>query len=159
MKKIFILITFILMAANAFAQDGRSIYNKYSDEKGVSAVFISPAMFKMMGKIPELDMGYGSRDVTSVVSSLKGFYLINSENGAINGDLNSEVKRFINNGKFELMMEVKEDGEATRIFTVGDKKTVNSLVLHSYDGNECTFICIDGVIDRDRLEQIIADSY
>ena len=44
MKKIFIVAVAMLLTFTAFAQDGRSIYNKYSDAKGVSAVYVSPAM-------------------------------------------------------------------------------------------------------------------
>ena len=48
MKKIALIAAFSLLVATAFAQDGKSIYNKYSDEKNVSAVYISPTMFRLM---------------------------------------------------------------------------------------------------------------
>ena len=56
MKKIALIAAFSLLVATAFAQDGKSIYNKYSDEKNVSAVYISPTMFRLMGSIPEIEM-------------------------------------------------------------------------------------------------------
>ena len=59
MKKIIIIAAAILMTASAFAQDGKSIYNKYSDEAGVSAVYISPAMFRLMGRLPDIEVTDG----------------------------------------------------------------------------------------------------
>ena len=44
MKKLFIIAATLLLGIFAHAQDGKSIYNKFSDEEGVSAVYISPSM-------------------------------------------------------------------------------------------------------------------
>ena len=46
MKKIFAIAAAMLVTVSAFAQDGKSIYKKYSDAENVSAVYISPAMFR-----------------------------------------------------------------------------------------------------------------
>ena len=52
MKKALIILSFLILSINALAQDSKYIYNKYSDEKGVSAVYIFPAMFKIKGGRP-----------------------------------------------------------------------------------------------------------
>ena len=39
MKKIYILVVMLLMSVTAFAQNGRSLYNKYSDFPNVEAVY------------------------------------------------------------------------------------------------------------------------
>ena len=36
-------------------------------------------------------------------------------------------------GKYELLMEAKDDGEAVRMYTVGDEKTVTSFVMVSQE--------------------------
>ena len=69
MKKLFAIAVFILLAVSVSAQDGRSIYNKFSDEPGVSAVYISPSMFKLIGKIPAIDLGDGGEKVDITLSS------------------------------------------------------------------------------------------
>lgn len=157
MKKALVFLTFLIMTVNAFAQDSKYIYNKYSGEKGVSAVYISPAMFKMIGRIPEIDMGNGSQDISGVVRNLNGFYLISTENPKIVESIKADVKKFIGNGKFELMMEAKDDGMATRFYTIGNDEVINSFVMSAYDEGECTFICMDGVIDRAELERLLAE--
>lgn len=157
MKKALVFFTFLIMTVNAFAQDSKYIYNKYSDEKGVSAVYISPAMFKMIGRIPEIDTGNSSQDISGVVRNLKGFYLISTENPELVESIKADVKKFIGNGKFELMMEAKDDGMATRFYTIGNEEVINSFVMSAYDEGECTFICMDGVIDRAELERLLTE--
>ena len=157
MKKALVFFTFLIMTVNAFAQDSKYIYNKYSDEKGASAVYISPAMFKMIGRIPEIDTGNSSQDISGVVRNLKGFYLISTENPELVESIKADVKKFIGNGKFELMMEAKDDGMATRFYTIGNDEVINSFVMSAYDEGECTFICMDGVIDRAELERLLTE--
>lgn len=159
MKKIYTILTFIILAcASVYAQDSKSLYSKYSDEKDVSAVYISPAMFKMIGKIPALDLGTGDVDITPMVKSLKGFYLLNSENPAVNAAIRADVKKLVSNGKFELMMEAKDDGEVIRMYTSGDDKTVSQFVMMALNGDESTFISLDGAMDRNDLERIISSA-
>ena len=57
MKRIILLAVLLLTALTASAQSGKSIYQKYSDAENVSAVYISPAMFRLIGKIPDLEVG------------------------------------------------------------------------------------------------------
>ena len=54
MKRIVIIAILLLASIFSFAQTGKSIYQKFSDAEGVSAVYNSPAMFRLIGKIPDL---------------------------------------------------------------------------------------------------------
>ena len=68
------------------------------------------------------------------------------------------MNHFIKKGQYELLMEAKESGEVTRMYTVGDDSVVNSFVMLSHAGAETNFICLDGTIPRDKLEELIADA-
>lgn len=155
MKKSIIIATALLLSLTATAQDGRSIYNKYSDYDGVSAVYISPSMFKLIGKIPELPVGDSGVDISPIINSLSGFYLLDSENPSINRGLKEDAEKFVRNGTYELLMEVKDNGEKVKIFTCGNDKVINSLVLTAFEEKECVFIAINGEILRSELEKII----
>ena len=157
MKKLIIVSVLFLSAITAIAQDGKNIYRKYSDEKGISAVYISPAMFRLIGKIPDMQTGDGEVNLTPVIQGLSGLYIINSENAAINSKIARDVNKFIDAGTYEMLMEAKDDGEVVRMYTSGDDKTVNSFVLLTDEGSELTFICLDGKMDREKLESIIAE--
>lgn len=157
MKRLIILFFLLLSTLDASAQTGKSIYQKYSGQENVSAVYISSAMFRMIGKIPDLKAGDDEVDLTPIIQKLSGFYIISSVNPSINENLQSEVKRFIANGRYELLMEAIESGETMRMYSVGSEKTVNSFVMFAIDGSETTFICLDGQMDRDQLEKVLAE--
>lgn len=156
MKHFIILIAALLLTVSAAAQNGRSIYQKYSDEENVSAVYISPAMFRLIGKIPEVDTGDGEVNFSSIIRSLSGMYIINSENEKINGNLRAEAERFINSGKYEMLMEAKDSGQTVRMYTVGNEKTVEGFVMLAAEAASVTFICLDGRMPRDEFEQLMA---
>jgi len=157
MKRIITVAVILLSLINAYAQNGRSIYQEYSDAKGISAVYVSPSMFRLIGRIPDIEAGDGSINLTPIIRSLNGLYILSSENAEINVKLSKDVNKFIASGKFELLMEAKEDGEKVTMFTSGDEKTITSFVLLSDEGDELTFICIDGKMDRAQLEDILSE--
>lgn len=157
MKKLFTIAAAVLLAVSSFAQDGRSIYNKFSDEPGVSAVFISPSMFKLIGKIPAIELGDGGEkvDITPIIKSLKGFYLISCDNASLASKLSTDIKKFVNAGDFELMMEAKDSGETVSILTSGDDDIIQSFVMTVTGGSETTFISMDGLISREAFERLM----
>lgn len=157
MKRIAILAALLLSTIASFAQNGKSIYQKYSEAEGVSAVYISPAMFRLIGKIPELSVEGEDINLAPVIQSLSGLYLIDSENPKINAELKAEAERFVSSGRYELLMEAKDAGEIVRMYTVGDDKTVNGFVMIADEANETTFIYLDGKMNRDDLENLLAE--
>ncbi len=162
MNKIYIIAALLLTAIGASAQDGRAIYNKWSDSEGVSAVYISPAMFRMIGKLPELNMETESGetiDLSPTISSLEGFYLLDIESSVAAKDVVNDVNSILRKSKnYELMMEVKDDGDHVQIFTVGNDKVIESIIFLCNSPDDVQFICIDGTIKRSELEAIVAAS-
>jgi len=156
MKKIMLALVAITMTLTAFAQDGKSLYLKYSDLQGVQAVYISPAMFRMIGRIPDMEVGEDNVNVAPIIQSMNGFYLLSTEDPNIAKDLYAEADKYVKKGKYELMLEAKDDGDATRIYTVGTEDIVTGFVMLARDGTETSFIAIDGKMQRDKLEDIIA---
>ena len=156
MKHITLILAALLLSLSAMAQNGKSIYQKYSDAEQVSAVYISPAMFRLIGKIPDIDTGSDKVNLSPVIRSLTGMYILNSENAAINGQLRAEAERFIQSGKYELLMEAKDSGQTMRMYTVGNDKVVNGFVMLAAEADEVTFICLDGQMPRDQFEGLLA---
>ena len=156
MKRIIILFAALLLTCSAFAQNGKGIYQKYSDADNVSAVYVSPAMFRLIGRIPDMEMGEENVNLTPIIRSLTGLYILNSENAAINTDLRADAERFIKSGKYELLMEAKDSGETIRMYTVGNDKLIEGFVMLAAEPNEVTFICLDGQMPRKEFEELIA---
>ena len=158
MKKLYILVAMLLVSVSAAAQDGRSLYNKYSDYDNVEAVYISPAMFRLIGKIPDMEVEEGTMNLGPIIKSLSGLYILSIKEDRIAEELADDVNRFIRKGQYELLMEAKDNGEVMRMYTVGDDFVVNSFVMLARQGDEVDFICLDGTMPRDQLEALIAEA-
>ena len=158
MKRLYALLVMLAVSVAAFAQNGRSLYNKYSDYENVEAVYISPAMFRLMGKIPDMELQEENVNLGPIIKSLSGLYILSTTREDIAADLAADVNNFIQRGSYELLMEAKDNGEVMRLYTVGDEQIVNSLVMLARDAAETSFICLDGTMPRDQLETIIAEA-
>lgn len=152
-KTILIIAALLLSIITSFAQDGRSIYNKYSDYESVSAVYVSPAMFKLIGKIPEVNEDI---DFSSIIKSLNGFYLLSTEDSSVISKMNNDVDKFISSGKYELLMEAKDGQDKVRFYTIGNNDIITGLVMKAQSNEECTFIYIDGKISQKDLDVMLS---
>ena len=150
----------LLIAVGAFAQEGKRLYNKYSDQEGVSAVYISPAMFKLMGQLPDINVETADgkkMDMAPLIRSFSGFYMLSFEKkSAASAELYKEVTSLVNKGNFELLMEVKDDGSTVRMYTLGDEKVVNSFVCIINEEDETMFFSLEGSMNRSDVEKLIA---
>ena len=150
----------LLMTVGAFAQEGKRLYNKYSDLEDVSAVYISPAMFKLIGQLPDLNIESADGrkvDMAPLVRSFSGFYMLSFEKkSAASEELYKEVTAMVNKSNFELLMEVKEDGSTIRMYTLGDEKVVNSFVCIINEDDQTMFFCLEGTMNRSELEKLMA---
>ena len=61
-------------------------------------------------------------------------------------------------GRYELLMEVKEEGDALHIYTAGNEKIIESFVFIASDGDSVQFICIDGAMNRSDVEKLIVEA-
>lgn len=154
MKHIAIIAALLLSVITASAQNGKSLYQKYSGQEGVTGVYISPAMFRLIGKLPDLNEEI---NLTPIIKSLSGLYIIQSENKEISGKLISEAERFVSGGRYEMLMESKSEGETVTMYTLGNDKTVESFVMVAASPEDVSFICLDGNMGREDLEGLLAN--
>ena len=150
------ILVMLTLSVTALAQNGRQLYNKYSDTPGMEAVYISPAMFRMIGMIPDVEFQDEEINFSPVIKSMSGFYILTTSNAGVRDALYADVDKYIKKGQYELLMEAKENGSVTRMYTVGDEKTVTSFVMLSREADEVSFISFDGQMDREKMEELMA---
>ena len=122
-------------------------------------MYISPSMFKIIGKLPDLEVETAegeSMNLAPLISSFKGFYMLDISNPATISAIDKDVASMISKGRYELMMEVKDEGESLHIYTSGNEKLIESFVFIASDGDTLQFICIDGEMNRSNFEKLIA---
>ena len=135
-----------------------SFYSKWAEKDGVSATYISRSMFKMIRKIPQIQLDRPV-DLTPVIKNLDGLYMLefnrlqrNTSNGGLRKDIQTVLKGH------EKLMERREGEMVTRLFIATDGKTVSSFVMTRMDinSNYGQFVCIEGAIPQEEFEKVIA---
>lgn len=156
MRRAILTIIISLAAITAFGQDYKTIYQKYSDDDRVTAVYISPAMFKMIGKLPEVRIEDNGLDLAPMIKSMTGFYMLQTEDSSLAEKISKDVTRIVGGAKFETLMEIKDKGQKVNILSLGDDQFLKSLLLTVFDSGESMFIGIDGLMNRADVENAVA---
>lgn len=156
MKRFLLVFSAILLASSIFAQSNNSIYNKYSGKQGVSSVYISPSMFKMMKSLPEVEI-YDDKDVhfEQIIKSFEGMYVIEVENIALVKSLISDVESMIAKGNLELLMEVKESDETVRIYVEKEGDMFKKFIMLEREDDSATFISIDAQMPQEAVAELL----
>lgn len=155
MKKLILMAIMFIATTASFAQNAKRIYERYSDEAGVSAVYVSSSMFRLIGSLPEISVSGDDVDLAPIIKKLNGLYLIESENPDVNKKLVSDVEKLVKTDRFELLMETKEDGENMRIFVINRDEMVDGFVMLTSDSYGITYIFIDGEMPMEELEKLV----
>ena len=156
MKKIIAAVVLLLAAISMQAQSAKNLYRKYGDEKGVTAVYISPAMFRLIGHLPDVDLEDEDINLKPILKSITGMYILNCENTVVADKLLNDVEKMLDSGQYELLLEAREEGELTRMFTSGNEKSVSCFILLNIEDDEVNLISFEGNIPREDLENAIA---
>ena len=157
MKRIIIAIIALLSFVTvSSAQSVKDIYNKYSGQKGVSTVYISPTMFNLMKKLPEIEINDTNVQMASLIRSFDGMYILEIENNFKGArDLANSVKSMINKGKYELIMSAREENESINIYIKRADRFIKEFLLLSEEDHETAMICICGEIKEENLTQVL----
>lgn len=148
-------------AASGQSQDTRNeIYARYSGKEGVSSVYISPTMFNLMKEIPPIPVEDGEADISAAISSLEGMFILDIENPSVAGCLAEDVTRYISRGRYELLMEARDENDAVRMYITTDSEgDITEFVMLANESGESpstTYICFVGKISKDSLNAIIS---
>ncbi len=157
MKKIIILLLAfaVSMVSSAAQNSKKKIYSEYSGKPGVSAVYISPAMFKLMKTVPDIEINSQEVNFSRFIRTLEGMYILNTSDQDIASRLAKDVESELRYGKHELLMEAIEENQTTRIYIVQNDSIVSDLILLSRDGHSTSYISITGEMPLDELSKMI----
>lgn len=137
-----IMVAMISLTVNAQVK----AFEKYADMKHVSYVYISKYMLGMAGKsaapsVPGVDM-------KSMASKLTGIQIISSEAKSVCTKLKNDVKDMLAQDKYEVLMQVKEDGSKVDIYyRVGKQQSVVVMVVD--DDGDATVMVFSGTFTMD----------
>lgn len=154
MKKLLLSLLLAAATLSASAQSANELYNKYSGMKNAETVYISPAMFKMMKSLPDMDVqGQEDLDISPIIQNFDGMYVIEIENFTI--PFMEDVKKFVKSHKLELMMESRDQDETTQIYFAQKDGIVTEFVVVNSEKNEADFVCFTGKMKMEDLSKML----
>lgn len=160
-KTILILASIALFSTGLFAGSARDIYKKYAGKDNVDAVFISSAMLRLIGALPEVKSAGENLDFTPLMRSLTGMYILDSENTEVNGSLVKDIEAFVGSENYELLMEANDNEKKVSMYTsTVSEDIIDKFILFVTENNssECTFIALEGKMKREDIEKVVAKS-
>jgi hypothetical protein len=113
-------------------------FEKYADMKNVSYVYISKYMLGMASKasmpsVPGVDM-------KTLASKLTGIQIISSEEKTARAKLKNDVKAILARDKYEVLMQMREDGSKVDIYHCVGKQQSVVVMLMDEDDNATVMI-------------------
>ena len=107
-------------------------FEKYADMKNVSYVYISKYMLGMASKasMPSVP----GVDTKSLANKLTGIQIISSEEKTARAKLRNDVKDILAHDKYEVLMQIREDGDKVDIYhCVGKQQSVVVMLMDEDD--------------------------
>ena len=107
-------------------------FEKYADMKNVSYVYISKYMLGMASKasMPSVP----GVDTKTLASKLTGIQIISSEEKTARVKLKNDVKAILDRDKYEVLMQMREDGSKVDIYhCVGKQQSVVVMLMDEDD--------------------------
>ena len=126
-------------------------FEKYADTKGVTYVYISKYMLSLAGKAA--DFSVPGVNTKSLKNKLNGIQIITSEDKNASVRLKNDTQNIVKQGKYEVLMQVDEDGEKVRIYHCEGKKQ-SVVVMLMEDGREVNVMVFSGTFTLDDVMEM-----
>ena len=143
MKQIIIktLLGIVVALGSLHANAQVKAFDKYADMKNVTYVYISKYMLGMAGKMATPSVP--GVDIKTLAGKLTGIQIISTENKAAQAKLKNDVKGILARDKYELLMQMNEDGDRVNIYHHIAKQQ-SAVVMQVEDNEEVTLMVFSG---------------
>jgi len=147
MKTRYILIAVCLFCTNlGFAQN--KFFDKYADMDNVTSIYISKAMFQMMGKIENAGMNF-----TNLKGKIESLQLITSDNKDRKEQMKKDFSQLVTS-QFQELMRVKDDKSNVRFYSNMQGDQIKELIMLVDDEDSFTAIQLIGTFTLKDIQGI-----
>ena len=137
----------VLVSSEISAQE--ATFKKYSGTKGVSTVFISKGMLSM------IPIEKGKHDAYArVARKLDYIRILNCDKPALAAQIKQHSRESIKKTRYEVVMQMSEDGESTTIYRRKVKNGRYEYILIEEEKNEINIIMTIGNVSIDELKNL-----
>ena len=150
LKKFLIVIVFLSFSALTFGQKSvvDKLYDKYSGKKGITSVYISEFMFKLISAMDPDD-----KEFKDLVNELKGIKILSADDEYYDFFKKNIINQIPLNEYQELMV-VKEEDDVIRILVKENKGKISELLIISDEGDDASLIVLQGNINIKSMSKL-----
>ena len=154
MKKMYVLIAFILLPNLFFAQ--QTVFDKFDGLDNVTSVLVTKKMFQMMGNVKMDGNDKEMQKFISLTKKLDNLKVFTTSNHKIKADLKATSEKYIASAGLEELMRVKDGTQSIRISvkSAGKDSQIRELLMvieDSGSGNETVLMSLTGDFDLNEL--------
>lgn len=136
-----------------------SLFEKFEDAKNVESVYISKAMFELIGSgLGSKLVGVKSMEdflIRDKLSKIDHLYILSSKDAKMAKGLAEAFATYYKEGKFEELMRMKDDGKKTTIYMQQLKNKMSEFGLFSTGDGNTQIISIVGTLTINDIKDVI----
>ena len=150
MKTKCILISLCLcFASTVFAQN--KLFEKYAEMDNVTSVFISKAMFRMMGNVAGIDQA--GVDISSIIDKIESLQILTTSTPTRAAQMKKEFSQFAS-AHYQELMRVADGTSRVNFYSNMQGDRIKELIMMVEDGNDFTVILLAGDFSLQDIQQI-----
>lgn len=149
MKKVLFLVLLACTFLQAQAQKV-TLFDKLSNDKNVTTVFISKALLSML---PHIDKG--GTDIKSIANKLSQIEVYTTESQSSIRVIKSEMDALSRNRRYERIMQVKDKGQNVVFLAEHQDNVFKDLVMFVDGDKEYTVVRLMGTFTPDDIQKVV----
>lgn len=133
------------------SQDPSSLFDRLSKYKGISSIYISKSMLNLVG---DMNLNMGDVNVKDVSKKLDQIEIYTATDSKTMKYMAYEISKVKKNKDYELLMNVKKDGEDLTFYGVRDKKNFKEMIMITSKKEKGVIIRMVGNFTIDDIQKV-----
>lgn len=150
MKSMKMKLVGLMLLIPLFCQAQKSLFNTYSDMKGVSSVYISKAMIEMNSNLFTKDIYIGK-----VSGKLDGVQILSTMDNNIKKNMRKDIQSLVHSSKYELLMKQKGIVSSSEFYVNRKGDKVRELVMVIDGAASLKFVYLEGEMTLKDIQNIM----
>ena len=150
-------------------KDGNYVFSRWCDMTDVNSAYIAPELFQMTRQLPDLEIRGRKLNLSRIVKEFSGLYMLDFARyrkgdhnvsycrNTTSGGLRKDIRDYLDSKGYTTLMDLRENGQYTRLYMASDGQTVTGFVLVNLDDSfdYGRFVCLEGKIPYNQFQAVI----
>ena len=151
-RTLFICLTTIALLMTSLSANAEVKYfKKYADDKEITYVYISKFMLNMARTMGGKD--FNGKNLSAIMKKLNSLQIVSSETKAARARLKKDIRTYMAQENYNLLMETNNDGSKVTIHHKEGKQS-SIIIMVTDEDNETTAMIFTGAFTTKDLEAL-----